>query len=71
MLFAWMASLSVQMATHVVNSLQNNGVVVPCHKLFVVVMESIAVLMGTPVMFRRELVVGRAKVQLCYRRYQH
>ena len=71
MLFALMANLSAQTATHVVNCLQVNGAVVLFHKLSVVVMEYIVVLMDTPAMFRRVLVIKEAKVSPCYRRYQH
>jgi len=45
-----MVNHSAQMTTHVANCLQASGVVVLCQKLFVVVMESIAVQTAIPVM---------------------
>ena len=68
-LFALMANLSVQMATHVINFLQDNGVVVPFRMLSAVVIENIAVQMGTPAMFHLEHVVKEANAYLSYKSY--
>ena len=57
-----MVKQSAQMATHVVNCLQANGVVVLCQKLFVVVMESIAVQTGIPVMLQKERVLKETRL---------
>ena len=59
-----MGNQNVQMETHVVNFLQDNGVVVLFHKQFAAVMEFTAVLMDTLAMFLLEPVVKKAKVHL-------
>ena len=67
-----MVNQSAQMATHVVNCLQASGVVVLCQKLFVVVMESIAVQTGIPVMLQKERVPKETRLQYhCQRRSKH
>jgi len=63
-LFVQMEHQSVQMETLVVNFLPDNGVVVHFQMLSVVVMEFIAVLMDTHVMFLLEPVVKEANVYL-------
>ena len=59
-----MGNLSVQMETHAVNFLLDNGVVVHFQMLFAVAMEFTAVLMDTRAMFLLEPVVKEAKVYL-------
>ena len=67
-----MVNHSAQMAAHVANCLQASGVVVLCQKLFVVVMESIAVQTGIPVMLQKERVQKETRLQYqCRRRSQH
>ena len=61
-LFVQMGNLSVQMETHAVNCLLDNGVVVHFQMLFAVAMENIAVLMDTRAMFQLEHAVKGAKV---------
>ena len=63
-LFVQMGNLSVQMETHAVNCLQDNGVVVHFHKQSAAVIEFTAVLMDTLAMFLLEPVVKEAKVYL-------
>ena len=52
-----MVNQSAQMAAHAANYLQASGVVALFHKLFAVVMESIAAQTGTPVMLQKERVL--------------
>ena len=67
-----MVNQTAQMATHVVNCLQASGVVVLCQKLFVVVMECIAVQTGIPVMLQKERVPKDTRLQYhCQRRSKH
>ena len=58
-----MVNQSAQMATHVANCLQASGVVVLCQQLFVVVMESIAVQTGIPVMLQKERVPKETRLK--------
>jgi len=69
-LFVQMGNLSVQMETHVVNSLLENGAAVHFHKQSVAVMEFTAVLMATLAMFQLEAVVKEADVYLWYQSCQ-
>ena len=57
-----MVNQSVQMAAHVANYLQANGVVALFQKLFVVAMECIAVQTGTPVMLQKERVLKETRL---------
>ena len=67
-----MVNQSAQMAAHVANCLQASGVVVLFQKLFVVVMESIAVQTGIPVMLQKECVPKETRLQYhCQRRSKH
>ena len=62
-LFVQVGNRNVQMETHVVNSLLENGAVVHFHKQSAAVMEYIAALMDTPAML--DFVVEEAKSYLC------
>ena len=59
-----MGNLSVQMETHVVNSLLENGAAVHFHKQSAAVMEFTAVLMVTLAMFLLEPVVREGEIYL-------
>ena len=61
-LFVQTGNRNVQMETHVVNSPQDNGVVVHFQMLFAVAMEFTAVLMDTRAMLQLELAIKGAKV---------